>query len=40
VFQAALGDILRRMIGFREAVEACRRALALETNLIEQEFLK
>jgi len=36
---AARRDILRRMNRFREAAEAHRRALAVATVLIEQEFL-
>ena len=39
LFHAARADILRRMGRFAEAAEACRRALALATNRIEQEFL-
>lgn len=40
LFHAARADILRRMRRFVEAGEAYRRALALNTNRIEQEFLR
>ena len=39
LFHAARADILRRMGLFNEAALAYRRALALTTNRIEQEFL-
>jgi RNA polymerase sigma-70 factor, ECF subfamily len=39
LFYAARADILRRMNRFEEASNAYRRALALTTNRIEQEFL-
>ena len=39
LFHAARADILRRMNRFEEAAEAYRRALALNTNRIEQDFL-
>ena len=40
LFHAARADILRRMGRFEEAAQAYRRALALNTNRIEQEFLR
>jgi RNA polymerase sigma-70 factor (ECF subfamily) len=40
LFHAARADILRRMSCFEEAALAYRRALALASNRIEQEFLK
>lgn len=40
LLDAARADILRRMSRFEEAAEAYRRALALTTNRIEQDFLK
>jgi RNA polymerase sigma-70 factor, ECF subfamily len=40
LFHAARAEILKRMNRSGEAAEAYRRALALATNLIEQEFLK
>jgi RNA polymerase sigma-70 factor (ECF subfamily) len=39
LLHAARADILRRMNRFQEAVDAYRRALALTTNRIEQDFL-
>src|SRR5580693_713912 len=39
LFHAARADILRRMNRFEEAAEAYRRALALNTNRIERDFL-
>ncbi len=39
LFHAARADILRRMRRFEEAAQAYRRALALTTNRIEQDFL-
>jgi RNA polymerase sigma-70 factor (ECF subfamily) len=39
LFHAARADILRRMSRFEEAVQAYRRALALTTNRVEQDFL-
>ena len=39
LLHAARADILRRMNRFEEASDAYRRALALTTNQIEQEFL-
>jgi RNA polymerase sigma-70 factor (ECF subfamily) len=39
LLHAARADILRRMNRFEEASEAYRRALALATNRIEQDFL-
>jgi RNA polymerase sigma-70 factor (ECF subfamily) len=39
LLHAARADILRRMNRFEEASDAYRRALALATNRIEQEFL-
>jgi RNA polymerase sigma-70 factor (ECF subfamily) len=40
LFHAARADILRRMSCCQEAAEAYRRALALTSNRIEQDFLK
>jgi RNA polymerase sigma-70 factor (ECF subfamily) len=40
LFHGARADILRRMTRFEEAARAYRRALALTTNRVEQEFLK
>jgi RNA polymerase sigma-70 factor (ECF subfamily) len=40
LFHAARADILRRMGRLEEAASAYRKALALNTNQIEQEFLK
>jgi RNA polymerase sigma-70 factor (ECF subfamily) len=40
LFHAARADILRRMGVLEAAAQAYRRALALNTNRIEQEFLK
>jgi RNA polymerase sigma-70 factor (ECF subfamily) len=39
LLHAARADILRRMNRFQEAGDAYRRALALTTNRIEQDFL-
>jgi RNA polymerase sigma-70 factor (ECF subfamily) len=39
LLHAARADILRRMNRFQEATDAYRRALALTTNRIEQDFL-
>jgi RNA polymerase sigma-70 factor (ECF subfamily) len=39
LFHAARADILRRMNRLEEAAEAYRRALALNTNRIERDFL-
>jgi len=39
LLHAERADILRRMSRFEEASEAYRRALALTTNRIEQDFL-
>ena len=39
LLHAARADILRRMNRFQEAADAYRRALALTTNRIEQDFL-
>jgi RNA polymerase sigma-70 factor (ECF subfamily) len=40
LFHAARADILRRMQRLDEALDAYRRALALATNLVEQDFLR
>ena len=40
LFHAARADIFRRLKRGREAVDAYRKALALATNSIEQEFLR
>jgi len=40
LFHAARADILRRLKRMAEAKEAYGRALALSTNLVEQEFLR
>jgi RNA polymerase sigma-70 factor (ECF subfamily) len=40
LFHAARADILRRMNRPAEAMEAYRKALALATNRVEQEFLE
>jgi RNA polymerase sigma-70 factor (ECF subfamily) len=39
LYHAARADMLRRMNSFHEAAQAYRRALALTTNAIEQDFL-
>jgi len=40
LFHAARADILMRMAQWGDAAEAYRRALALATNKVEQEFLR
>jgi RNA polymerase sigma-70 factor (ECF subfamily) len=40
LFHAARADILLRMNRLEEAATAYQRALALTSNLIEQDFLK
>jgi RNA polymerase sigma-70 factor (ECF subfamily) len=40
LFHAAKADLLRRMKKWEEAAECYRQALALATNLVEQDFLR